>query len=88
MEMPRVRERLMDYFAATRIFIPQVVFPEFTKRDREILTLIARGDSNAAIAEQLRISLKTVRNHVSNIYNKLQLADRTQFVIQARDAGL
>lgn len=78
----------MDYFAATSKQVPQEVFPELTEREREILTLIARGESNAAIAEQLTISLKTVRNHVSNIYNKLQVADRAQAAIRARDAGL
>ena len=59
-----------------------------TEREREILQLIARGQSNADIAEALTISLKTVRNHVSNIYNKLQVADRAQAVIRAREAGL
>lgn len=85
---PAIATRLMDYFAATSQQVPQEVFPELTEREREILTLIARGESNAAIAEQLMISLKTVRNHVSNIYNKLQVADRAQAVIRARDAGL
>ena len=59
-----------------------------TPRQREILQLIARGESNAVIAQQLSISLKTVRNHVSNIYNKLQVADRAQAAIRAREAGL
>lgn len=85
---PAIATRLIDYFATTRRQIPQEVFPELTEREREILTLIARGESNAAIAEQLVISLKTVRNHVSNIYNKLQVADRAQAAIRARDAGL
>jgi DNA-binding NarL/FixJ family response regulator len=85
---PAIATRLMDYFAATSKQVPQEVFPELTEREREILTLIARGESNAAIAEQLIISLKTVRNHVSNIYNKLQVADRAQAAIRARDAGL
>jgi DNA-binding NarL/FixJ family response regulator len=85
---PAIATRLMDYFAATRQQVPQAIFPELTEREREILTLIARGESNAAIAEQLVISLKTVRNHVSNIYNKLQVADRAQAAIRARDAGL
>ncbi len=85
---PAIATRLMDYFATTRQQVPQEVFPELTDREREILTLIARGESNAAIAEQLMISLKTVRNHVSNIYNKLQVADRAQAAIRARDAGL
>ncbi len=78
----------MDYFTAARTFIPQELFPEQTKREREILVFIVRGLSNAAIADQLTISLKTVRNHVSNIDNKLQVADRAQAAIRARDAGL
>ena len=85
---PAIATRLMDYFAETRTLIPREIFPELTDREREILTLIARGKSNAAIAEELTISLKTVRNHVSNIYSKLQVADRAQAAIRARDAGL
>jgi DNA-binding NarL/FixJ family response regulator len=85
---PAIATRLMDYFAAASKQVPQEIFPELTEREREILTLIARGESNAAIAERLTISLKTVRNHVSNIYNKLQVADRAQAAIRARDAGL
>jgi DNA-binding NarL/FixJ family response regulator len=53
-----------------------------------VLTLIAQGSSNTEIAEKLTLSLKTVRNHVSNIFSKLQVADRAQAVIRARDAGL
>jgi DNA-binding NarL/FixJ family response regulator len=85
---PAIAIRLMDYFAEARTQVPKDVFPELTEREREILRLIARGDRNAEIAEQLVISLKTVRNHVSNIYSKLQVADRAQAVIRARDAGL
>jgi DNA-binding NarL/FixJ family response regulator len=85
---PTIATRLMDYFAATRPLLPQGIFPELTDREREILTLIARGETNAAIAEQLTITLKTVRNHVSNIYSKLQVADRAQAAIRAREAGL
>ena len=85
---PAIAARLMDFFAASRTSIPQELFPELTEREREILVLISRGQSNAAIAEQLTISLKTVRNHVSNIYNKLQVADRAQAALRARDAGL
>ena len=78
----------MDYFAGTKKGPEPEIFPELTDREREILQLIARGESNAAIAEQLSISMKTVRNHVSNIYNKLQVADRAQAAIRAREAGL
>lgn len=85
---PPIAMRLMDYFAASRAAMPEEVFPELTAREREILALIARGETNAAIAEQLTISLKTARNHVSNILNKLQVTDRVQAAIRAREAGL
>jgi DNA-binding NarL/FixJ family response regulator len=85
---PAIAARLMDYFAGTQKSTSPEIFPELTDREREILQLIARGESNAAIAEKLSISLKTVRNHVSNIYNKLQVADRAQAAIRAREAGM
>ncbi len=83
-----IATRLMSYFAAGKNLVPQEAFPDLTEREREILTLIARGQSNAAISEALTISVKTVRNHVSNILSKLQVADRAQAAIRARDAGL
>jgi len=64
------------------------LIPELSDRELEILGLIARGRTNQGIAEELVLSLKTVRNHVSNICGKLQVADRAQAVIRARDAGL
>jgi DNA-binding NarL/FixJ family response regulator len=85
---PSVAARMMSFFAASRSVIPEEVFPDLTNREREVLTLIARGESNADIAHALTISVKTVRNHVSNIYSKLQVADRAQAVIRAREAGL
>lgn len=85
---PAIAARLVDYFAASRAVIPKEVFPELTEREREILNLIARGETNPTIAERLTISLKTVRNHVANIYSKLQVADRAQAAIRAREAGL
>ena len=62
--------------------------PELSDREREVLTLIAQGRSNQQIAEQLYLSLKTVRNHVSNIFGKLQVVDRAQAALRAREAGL
>ncbi len=85
---PAIATRLIDYFASSRQVIPREIFPELTEREREVLTWIARGESNGTIAAELSISLKTVRNHVSNIYSKLQVADRAQAAIRARDAGL
>jgi DNA-binding NarL/FixJ family response regulator len=85
---PPVAARLIDFFTENSHHEPAAAFPELTDREREILSLIARGDTNAAIAARLFLSIKTVRNHVSNIYSKLQVADRAQAVIRARDAGL
>jgi DNA-binding NarL/FixJ family response regulator len=80
-----IAARLMNFFAAPRL--PQV-FPELTEREREVLNLIAQGYDNPEIARRLVISIKTARNHVSNIFSKLQVADRAQAIIRARDAGL
>lgn len=85
---PGIASRMMSFFSAHQATASPETFPDLTDREREILTLIARGDSNADIADSLFISVKTVRNHVSNIFNKLQVADRTQAAIRARDAGL
>lgn len=63
-------------------------FPELTDRERELLILIAQGKNNSEIASQLHISSKTVSNHISNIFNKLQVADRAQAIVKAREAGM
>ena len=84
---PSIAERLIHYFAA----LPPasaLAFPDLTSRERDILHLIARGASNAAIAKHFTVSLKTVQNHVSNIFSKLQVADRAQAIERARNAGL
>jgi DNA-binding NarL/FixJ family response regulator len=85
---PSIAARMMSFFAASRSVIPEEAFPDLTDREREVLNLIAHGDSNAEIADALTISVKTVRNHVSNIFSKLQVADRAQAAIRAREAGL
>ena len=64
------------------------MFPELTDREREVLELIAQGKSNTEITRQLVVSPKTVRNHISNIFSKLQVADRAQAIVRAREAGL
>ena len=83
---PGVAERIIGYFSVPRA--AQRASPELTEREEEILALVARGKSNQEIAAQLFVSVKTVRNHVSNILLKLQVADRAQAVIRARDAGI
>jgi DNA-binding NarL/FixJ family response regulator len=85
---PAIAHRLMHYFATQLPPAPPTPFPELTDREHEVLTMIAQGWSNTEIAARLVVSLKTVRNHVSNIFSKLEVADRTQAIIRARKAGL
>ena len=85
---PSIAQRLVQYFANMQSILPQAAFPDLTEREREILGLIALGKSNAEIAEELVLSPKTVSNHVSNIFSKLQVVDRAQAVLRARQAGL
>lgn len=63
-------------------------FPELTDRELEVLDLVAAGLDNATIARRLFLSPKTVRNHVSNVFTKLQVPDRSQAIVKAREAGL
>lgn len=84
---PAIAQRLIDFFARPRP-VPAGPFPDLTEREREILTLIARQQTNPEIARRLGISLKTVRNHVSTIFSKLQVTDRADAILRARDAGL
>jgi DNA-binding NarL/FixJ family response regulator len=67
---------------------PPLAFPELTEREREVLDLIAAGDNNDTIARTMFLSPKTIRNHVSNIFAKLQVTDRSQAIVRAREAGL
>ena len=78
--------RMLAYFTAAAA--PPPVFPQLTQRERQVLELVAQGRANTAIAARLSLSHKTIRNHVSNILAKLQVADRAQAIVQARDAGL
>jgi DNA-binding NarL/FixJ family response regulator len=83
-----IARRLMNFFALPKPQAAPEVFPELTERERELLRLIAQGYNNSEIADRLSISGKTVRNHISNIFSKLQVTDRAQAIIRARDAGL
>ena len=83
---PTIARRLIEYFASAGVSTQ--AFPELTQRERGVLELIARGKSNAAIARELTISQKTVRNHVSNVFTKLRVADRAQAIVKAREAGI
>jgi DNA-binding NarL/FixJ family response regulator len=85
---PSIARRLMNYFSEPRPDVPREAFPELTEREHEILGLVAQHQTNPEIADRLHLSQKTVRNHVSNIFTKLQVADRAQAIIRAREAGL
>jgi DNA-binding NarL/FixJ family response regulator len=89
---PSTASRIMGFFqeieADIKPSLPEDVFPELTPRELEVLKLIAHGTNNSQIAEQLVITDKTVRNHITSIFSKLQVADRAQAIIKARDAGL
>jgi len=83
-----IAKRLMNFFSAPKPASPEEAFPELSSREREILDLIAQGHTNAKIAARLFVSPRTVGNHVSHIFTKLQVADRAHAIIRAREAGL
>jgi DNA-binding NarL/FixJ family response regulator len=92
---PGIAERLIHYFttppaaAGDRTSSEAApIFPDLTEREREVLGLIAQGLTNSAIAQRLVLSPKTVRNYITEIFSKLQVADRAQAIIRARNAGL
>lgn len=85
---PSIARRLVGYFAAPRPKAPANTFPELTERERDILRLLAQHCTNPEIARELVLSEKTVRNYVSNICAKLQVVDRAEAILRARDAGL
>ena len=85
---PEIARRLMVFFSAPRPPSPEEAFPELSAREVEILDLIAQGHPNAKIAGRLFLSPKTVGNHISHIFTKLQVADRAHAIIRAREAGL
>jgi DNA-binding NarL/FixJ family response regulator len=84
---PIIAKRLINYFAIPRPAQADA-FPELTEREHEILALVAQHQTNPEIARRLQLSPKTIRNHVSNVFTKLQVADRAQAIIRAREAGL
>jgi len=88
---PLMADRLTAFFRESDPLTGRtgpVPFPDLTDREREVLDLIARGENNQAIADRLNISGKTVSNHISNIFNKLEVVDRAGAIIKAREAGL
>jgi DNA-binding NarL/FixJ family response regulator len=85
---PGIAKRVLGFFSAPNPAPPSEEFPELTSREVEVLDLIARGMNNQEIASHLYLSQKTVRNHISHVFLKLQVADRAQAIVRAREAGL
>ena len=87
---PAIATRLMNYFKelSAKPAVSGTPFPELTERELEILRLISQGLNNQQITQKLVLSPKTVRNHITSIFSKLQVADRAQAIVRAREAGL
>jgi DNA-binding NarL/FixJ family response regulator len=85
---PDIAARVTRFFATAHPVDSEVPFPELTDREREILELMAQHYTNPEIAQQLGVSAKTISNHISNIFSKLQVADRAAAILAARSAGL
>ena len=86
---PGVAARVLAYFSAGPPQAePALPFPELTAREREVLDLLAAGRRTASIAEALFVSPKTVSNHLTSIFTKLEVADRASAMIRAREHGL
>jgi DNA-binding NarL/FixJ family response regulator len=83
-----VARQLLAYFQSPEPIPSSVPFAELTPREHEVLDLIAAGRSNTEITRRLVLSPKTVRNHISNIFAKMQVTDRAQAIVRAREAGL
>lgn len=81
---PGVAIRMQRFFERSNT---DTTFPGLTAREREVLALIADGRSNSEIARTLGISGKTVRNHVSNVFTKVQVVDRAHAIVRARTHG-
>jgi DNA-binding NarL/FixJ family response regulator len=85
---PAIAARVIRFFATAQPLAAEQPLPELTEREREILSLMARHYVNPEIAQQLGLSVKTISNHISSIFNKLQVADRAAAILRARRAGL
>jgi DNA-binding NarL/FixJ family response regulator len=85
---PAVAARLVGYFSGLAAQPGREMFPQLSEREREILDLVARGHDNRRIARELFLSDKTVRNNVSTLLAKLEVADRAEAIARARRAGL
>ena len=81
-----IASRVMQFFSLRHP--ADAPFPDLTDSERAVLRLMATGANNPAIARELSLSPKTVRNYISNIFRKLQVVDRAQAIVAAREAGI
>lgn len=81
-----IAARMMTFFSERRSTV--LPFPNLTDSERAVLTLMARGANNNAIAKELSLAAKTVRNYITSIFRKLAVADRSEAIVRAREAGL
>jgi len=84
---PAIAARVIAFLAAGAPAAPAGTFPALTQREHAILHLLGQGANNAAIAARLGLQTKTVANYVSTIFGKLQVADRAEAMIRAREAS-
>ena len=84
---PGIATRVLGAFAAPAT-VRSDAFPQLTRRERDVLELVAQGKRNAAVGAALGLAPKTVANHLSSIFVKLQVADRSAAIVRARDEGL
>jgi DNA-binding NarL/FixJ family response regulator len=85
---PSVARRIVGFFLESSQKYALGSFPQLTRREREVLDLLAAGRRNSVIAAELAMSEKTVRNHLSAILTKLHVEDRSAAIVRAREAGL
>ena len=85
---PAVARRIVGHFLESSQHLRSGTFPDLTRREREVLDMVAAGHRNSVVASKLGLSEKTVRNHLSSILLKLQVEDRSAAIVRAREAGL
>lgn len=85
---PGVAARVLSFFAAPTPVAPDLPFPQLTERERQVLDQVAAGRRSAAVAQTLGLSVKTVANHLSSIFGKLAVTDRSEAIVRAREGGL
>jgi DNA-binding NarL/FixJ family response regulator len=85
---PGIAQRVLGYLNKPEPDLPKSVFDELSPRERDVLALLAQGQSNPEIASSLNLSPKTVSNHISNVLLKVQAADRAKLLLMALEAGL